>query len=46
MGGLAKHWGLDPAYVRIAYVLLSILSAAFPGVLVYLIMWVVIPEET
>ncbi|HET9190948.1 MAG TPA: PspC domain-containing protein [Rudaea sp.] len=44
-GGLAKHFGLDPTYVRIGYVLLSILSAAFPGTLVYLILWWLIPEE-
>ncbi|MEO8347767.1 MAG: PspC domain-containing protein, partial [Acidobacteriota bacterium] len=31
--------------VRVLYVLVSILSAAFPGILVYVIMWVVIPEE-
>ena len=46
MGGMAKHWDLDPTYLRIAYVLMSILSAAFPGALVYLIMWAVIPEES
>ena len=45
MGGMAKHWGLDPTYLRIAYVLVSILSVAFPGILVYLVLWVVIPEE-
>ncbi len=44
-GGLAKHFGLDPTYVRIGYVLLSILSAAFPGTLIYLILWWLIPEE-
>lgn len=45
MGGMAKHWGLDPTYLRIAYILVSILSVAFPGILVYLVLWVVIPEE-
>lgn len=44
-GGLAKHFGLDPTYVRIGYVLLSILSAAFPGTLVYLLLWWLVPEE-
>jgi phage shock protein PspC (stress-responsive transcriptional regulator) len=44
-GGLAKHFGLDPTYVRIGYVLLSILSAAFPGTLIYLILWWLVPEE-
>ena len=46
-GGLARlaaEWlGWDPTAVRLAYILLSILSAAFPGLLVYLILWLVTP---
>jgi len=44
-GGLAETYGWDPSVVRIIYVLLSLFSAAFPGILVYLILWLVIPEE-
>jgi len=43
--GLADYFGLDPTAVRVAYVLLSILSVAFPGLLVYIILWLVIPER-
>jgi phage shock protein PspC (stress-responsive transcriptional regulator) len=43
--GLAHHFGLDVTLVRVLYVLASILSAAFPGILVYIILWIVIPEE-
>jgi phage shock protein C len=43
--GLAHHFGLDVTLMRVLYVLVSILSAAFPGVLVYIILWIVIPEE-
>ena len=42
-GGLAAWLGWDPSLVRILYVLLSILSAAFPGILVYIILWLVMP---
>lgn len=45
-GGLAAWFGWDPALLRIAYVLLSILSAAFPGILVYLLLWLVMPADT
>lgn len=45
IGGLARHFGLDPGRARIAYVLLSILSAAFPGILVYLVLWFLLPLE-
>jgi phage shock protein C len=44
-GGLAEYFGMDPTVVRVGYVLLSILSIAFPGILVYLIMWALIPER-
>ena len=43
--GLAEYFGLDPTVVRVGYVLLSILSVAFPGILVYLILWMLIPER-
>ena len=43
--GLAEYFGLDPTMVRVGYVLLSLLSAAFPGILVYIILWVLIPER-
>jgi phage shock protein C len=44
-GGLGEYFGFDPTLVRVAYVLLSILSAAFPGILVYVILWILIPER-
>ena len=43
-GGLAQWLGWDPTLVRVLYVAVSILSAAFPGILVYLILWVLMPE--
>lgn len=44
-GGLAKYLDWRSDYLRWAYVLISILSAAFPGILVYLILWFILPEE-
>jgi phage shock protein C len=44
-GGLAAWLGWDVTLVRVLYVLLSVLSAAFPGILVYVILWVVMPDE-
>lgn len=44
-GGMAKSLGWNPTAVRILYVILSIASAAFPGLLVYVILWVVMPEQ-
>jgi phage shock protein C len=45
-GGLAEWLGWDPTLVRVLYVVVSILSAAFPGALVYVILWVVMPEAS
>lgn len=42
-GGIADWLGWSPTKVRVLYVLVSVLSAAFPGILVYLILWLVIP---
>ncbi len=44
-GGLADWLGWDPTWVRVLYVLVSVLSAAFPGILVYLVMWFVMPRD-
>ena len=44
-GGLAEFFGLDPTVIRVVYVLLSVFSAGFPGILVYVILWAVIPER-
>jgi phage shock protein C len=42
-GGLAEYFDLDPTLVRVAYVLVSILSVAFPGILAYIILMFVMP---
>jgi len=44
-GGLAQWLGWDPTLVRIAYIALSILSAGFPGTIVYIVLWIVMPQE-
>ena len=43
-GGLAEWLGWDPTVVRIVYVLGSVLSAAFPGTIVYIILWALMPN--
>jgi len=42
--GIAEYLGLDVTLVRVAYVLLSIFSAGFPGLIVYLILMFVMPD--
>ncbi|OPZ74464.1 MAG: PspC domain protein [Firmicutes bacterium ADurb.Bin456] len=44
-GGFAEYTGWDPTMVRLLYVLISIFSAAFPGILFYFLAWLIIPRE-
>jgi phage shock protein PspC (stress-responsive transcriptional regulator) len=44
-GGFAHWLGWKPFTFRVLYVVVSILSAAFPGILVYLVLWLVMPQE-
>jgi phage shock protein C len=43
-GGIAEWLGWNPTTVRILYVLVSILSVAFPGIIVYIILWILMPR--
>jgi phage shock protein C len=41
--GIANHLGWPVTRVRVGYVILSILSAAFPGLLIYILLWLIMP---
>lgn len=45
-GGIGEFFGWSPFRVRVVYVVGSILSAAFPGLLIYLALWYLLPEST
>ena len=45
VGGFAERYEMDATVVRIIFVLVSLFSAAFPGILVYLILWAIIPLD-
>jgi len=42
--GIAEYFGWEVTLFRVVYVIVSILSVAFPGILVYLVLWVVMPR--
>jgi len=44
IGGIARRMGWGSTTLRVMYVLMSILSAGFPGLLVYLILWLLMPQ--
>jgi phage shock protein C len=44
-GGIANYLGWSANRVRLIYVLVSFFSAAFPGIIVYILLWFLMPEE-
>lgn len=44
-GGLAKYFDLDPTLVRLVYAVLTIFSAGFPGIILYILAAFILPEE-
>lgn len=44
-GGIAEYFSIDSTLVRLLWVLLSIFTAAFPGILAYIIACMVIPKQ-
>ncbi|SEK91093.1 phage shock protein C (PspC) family protein [Pseudoxanthomonas sp. GM95] len=45
MGGIARRFSWNATLVRVIFVVVSIASVAFPGILVYLLLWLLIPNE-
>ncbi|MCB9665248.1 MAG: PspC domain-containing protein [Alphaproteobacteria bacterium] len=44
-GGFAEWLGWSPTGVRVVFVVVSVLSAAFPGLLVYLLLTLLMPKR-
>lgn len=45
MGGIARRFGWNSTLTRILFVIISIASAAFPGIIVYLALWLLLPQD-
>lgn len=44
-GGIAEYFGVDPTLIRVGYVILSVLSTVFPGLLLYIVLAFVMPDK-
>jgi len=42
-GGIAEWLDWNPTLVRVAFVVVSVAAAAFPGMLVYVVLWLLMP---
>ena len=45
MGGIAERYGWNTNLLRVIFVIVSIFSAAFPGIIVYLVLWLLMPKQ-
>lgn len=43
-GGMAEYLDVDPTLIRVAYVMLSMFTVAFPGLLLYIILMILMPN--
>jgi phage shock protein C len=43
-GGLGEFFGLSPAWFRIGF-LIALIPGGVPGILLYLLFWLIIPAE-
>lgn len=43
-GGLGEYFGINPWWFRLGF-LIALLPGGVPGILAYLILWLVIPSE-
>ena len=43
--GIAEYLEIDPTVVRVVYAALTVFSAGFPGILLYLILMILMPQN-
>ena len=43
--GIAEYFEIDPTLVRVCYAALTVFSAAFPGLLLYIILMLIMPQK-
>lgn len=44
-GGIAEYFDLDPTLIRLLWVVMTLFTAAFPGVLAYIICAIIVPQQ-
>lgn len=44
-GGVAQYFDIDPTIIRIVFASTAVFTAIFPFLVLYIIAWIVIPEE-
>lgn len=45
-GGIAEYFTIDPSIIRIAFVLVTLFAGFVPGILLYVVLWIILPEKS
>lgn len=45
-GGLAEYFAIDPAIVRLIFVIIALFGGGVTGIVIYLILWAIMPEAS
>lgn len=43
-GGIAEYYNFDPVFIRLLF-LIGLIFGIFPAFIIYIILWICIPEE-
>ena len=43
--GIAEHVNVDPVLVRLIFIILLVFTGFAPGLIFYLLAWIIIPEQ-
>lgn len=44
-GGLAEYFSIDPIITRLAFLLITVATEVWPGLLIYILAWILIPAK-
>lgn len=44
-GGIGEYLEIDPNVIRVIWVIVTVLSGFFPGIIIYILLWIILPEE-
>lgn len=45
LAGIGEYFEIDPTVIRVLYVILSIFTTGFPGLLLYIILLLMVPQQ-
>lgn len=45
IGGIGEYFNIDPTVLRIAFVVLVLITGIFPGIIAYIIAYFIVPEK-